>query len=76
MTTLTSVIEGGKKKKVAKQTSTDGAKKKVAKKKTTKKPSAWILFVKKSYNDKDIQALEPKKRFAAIAEKWKKINAK
>ena len=46
--------------------------KKVKKVKAKRKPSAYNLFVKDLYHTKEIQAVEPKKRLKAIAERWRK----
>jgi hypothetical protein len=38
----------------------------------TRKLSTWQVFVKKHYNDKDVQAVEFKDRLALLSKKFKK----
>ena len=45
-------------------------------KKEKRAPSAYNLFVKDAYKSKEVQALDPKERFAKVAELWHKQKAK
>ena len=45
-------------------------------KKEKRAPSAYNLFVKDAYKSKEVQALDPKERFAKVAELWHKQKGK
>ena len=45
-------------------------------KKEKRAPSAYNLCVKDAYKSKEVQALDPKERFAKVAELWHKQKAK
>ena len=62
--------------KKAKKVEKPQKEKKEKKVKTKRKASAYAIFVKTHYKDKDVQALQPKMRFALIAKKWKKEKEK